>query len=140
MGAIKVAVMNTSKEITEILQEALEDEGFHTCTIYTYELKEDLEKFDEFVKANKPSVIVYDIAIPYEENYALFKIVAEQKCARRVGFVLTTTNRKILNELVGETGAYEIVGKPYDLLEIVSAAKLAYLTKHPKKARTTTTP
>jgi hypothetical protein len=37
--------------------------------------------------------------------------------------VLTTTNKKRLEELVGPTDAFEIVGKPYDLEMIVGAVK-----------------
>jgi hypothetical protein len=39
--------------------------------------------------------------------------------------VLTTTNKKRLEELVGATDAFEIVGKPYDLEMIVQAVKTA---------------
>jgi hypothetical protein len=38
--------------------------------------------------------------------------------------VVTTTNKRAL-ELVGETGAIEIIGKPYDLDHVVDAVKKA---------------
>jgi DNA-binding response OmpR family regulator len=126
MAGIQVAVMNTSKEITAVLEEILRSEGFATCSTYTFMLKEHKERFDEFVKKNHPSVIVYDIAIPYEENYNLYKQISDRPSADGISFVLTTTNKKALEKLVGKTKAHEIIGKPYDLQEIVDAVNAAY--------------
>ncbi len=130
MAEMRVAVMNTSKEITVVLEEILQSEGFSTCTTYTYMLKEHKGMFDEFLKKNKPSVIVYDIAIPYEENYALFQELSQKPSVDSISFVLTTTNKKALEKLVGKTSVHEIIGKPYDLQEIVTAVKEACGRKH----------
>jgi len=40
-------------------------------------------------------------------------------------FVLTTTNKPALDQLVGETEAIEIIGKPYDLDQVVAAVRSA---------------
>jgi hypothetical protein len=40
-------------------------------------------------------------------------------------FVLTTTNKPALEKLVGETDALEIIGKPYDLRQVVAAVRTA---------------
>lgn len=126
MAEIRVAVMNTSKEITDILQEVLKEEGFLVCTTYTYLLKERKERFNTFIKDNKPDVIVYDIAIPYQENYNLFKDLSEEPIAKNIAFVLTTTNKSVLENLVGSTHAIEIVGKPYDLQILLKSVKDAF--------------
>ena len=126
MAEIKVAVMNTSKEITEVLEEAFKGEGFVTCSSFTYFFKEDFTQFDTFIEKNKPQVIIYDIAIPYKENYELFKKLSSRKSAKNCIFVLTTTNKEALEGLVGKTSAYEIIGKPYDLLVVVNAVVQAY--------------
>jgi len=39
--------------------------------------------------------------------------------------LLTTTNKRVLESLVGPTDAIEIVGKPYDLDRIVTSVKSA---------------
>ena len=40
-------------------------------------------------------------------------------------FVITTTNKPALDKLVGETEALEIIGKPYDLAQVVDAVRAA---------------
>jgi DNA-binding response OmpR family regulator len=116
-----VAVMNSSKEITDILQEVLKSEGFLVNSTFTYVFKGKERNFDNFVKRYKPTVIVYDIAIPYDENYELFKALSRRASAEKISFVLTTTNKDALDKIVGRTKAHEILGKPYDLTKIVSA-------------------
>jgi DNA-binding NtrC family response regulator len=40
-------------------------------------------------------------------------------------FIITTTNKPALDKLVGETEAIEIIGKPYDLQQVVDAVRSA---------------
>jgi len=68
-------------------------------------------------------VIVYDIAPPYEENWQFLQLVKDAQQAQGRQFVLTTTNKAVLERLVGQTDAIEIIGKPFDLDEIVTAVK-----------------
>jgi DNA-binding response OmpR family regulator len=126
MDEIKVAVMNTSKEITQMLTEVLQEEGFTTSSIFTYHFKDHEKEFDKYVQENKPEVILYDIAIPYKENYFLFKKLISRDSVKNIPFVLTTTNKEALEGFVGETETHELVGKPYDLQEIIDAINTAY--------------
>jgi hypothetical protein len=53
------------------------------------------------------------------------RLLLDSESMRGRKVVLTTTNKKRLEELVGATDAFEIVGKPYDLEQIVNAVKVA---------------
>jgi DNA-binding response OmpR family regulator len=126
MNRINVAVMNTSKEITDMLSEVLTDAGFHTTATFTYAFKNNESLFDEYLEANKPDVIVYDIAPPYRENYFFFERLYSRSSAKTVPFVLTTTNKDALESFVGKTPTHELIGKPFDLQEIIDSIKKAY--------------
>lgn len=68
---------------------------------------------------------MYDIAIPYKDNYELFQLLLAKDVAKDIPFILTTTNKKALEEIVGETMAIEIVGKPFDMKHLVDIVKKA---------------
>jgi DNA-binding NtrC family response regulator len=68
-------------------------------------------------------VIIFDIAPPYEENWTFFQLIKNVKEVEGRKFIITTTNKGILETFVGKTDAIEIVGKPFDIEEIVTTVK-----------------
>ena len=70
---------------------------------------------DAFFAAHDPRAVLWDIAIPYEANWAFFQRVAASEAAQGRAFVLTTTNKTALERLVGPTPVHEVVGKPFDI-------------------------
>lgn len=125
MGKIKVAVLNTSEEITSVLSELMIEHGFDTCDMFTYKFKNGEVDFGEFIQENKPDVILYDIALPYKENYLLFQKLSAKEIVKDILIILTTTNKDALESIVKVTGVFEIVGKPFDLKELTEKVKKA---------------
>jgi len=123
-----LAVINTSEEITRLLEAVFQAEGFKVVSGYTLEIKEGTLDFAAFVGEHRPDAVLWDIAIPYEANWALFQQIAGSPAGQRCRFVLTTTNRDALQGLVGEVPVLEIVGKPYDLDALVCAVRRAIET------------
>ena len=72
-----------------------------------------------------PAVIVYDISPPYDANWRFLRLVRSAEPLQRREFVLTTTNKPALEQLVGDTEALEIIGKPYDLRRVIDAVRAA---------------
>src|SRR5690606_19165232 len=93
---------------------------------YTADIRDSIVELEAFVRVHDPAVIVYDIAPPYEANWALFQHLRSRPVLKDRQFVVTTTNLRQVERLVspGET-VYEIIGKPYDLDLIVRAVKEA---------------
>ncbi len=69
--------------------------------------------------------MVYDLAPPYEANWAFFQHVRVQGWVPPAAFVLTSTNTQQLERLVGPTGSLLVVGKPFDLDKLVDAVRHA---------------
>ena len=120
-----VGVFNTSVELAELLEAALTDEGYRTTALFTHEVKRGQVDLEAFFKEHDARVVIYDIAIPYEENWRLFHQILRTPAAEGRRFILTTTNKAALDELVGETSALEIVGKPFDLNLLLDAVRRA---------------
>jgi DNA-binding NtrC family response regulator len=118
-----VAVINSNEDIVESIRLILEDAGILSISGHAVDFKKGRADLTAFLKTYNPQVILYDIAPPYEENWQFFQLVKDAQQAQERQFVLTTTNKGALERLVGQTDAIEIIGKPFDLDEIVTAVK-----------------
>ena len=134
-GEVTIAVINSNQDTTEMLRECLQHYGYTSVVIgHVTDIKRGRTDFLQFVAAHDPQVLVWDISIPYEENWRFVHLLmnGEQMVGRRV--VLTTTNKRALDQLVGRTEALEILGKPYDLDQIVKAVdRAAGITPEPEQ-------
>jgi hypothetical protein len=121
-----VAIINTSEEVIRLLQEVLDDEGFATAAGYVLDFKEGRADIDSFFQQHRPRACIFDIAIPYAENWDYFRnqVVARNFLAAEC-FVVTTTNKEVLTTIVGPNPSIEMIGRPYDLDTIVQAVRNA---------------
>jgi len=120
------AVFNTSPDTIEMLLRVLGLAGFAVVSEFTYDIREGRTDLEAFMRQHRPNVIVYDIAPPYQENYQLFLHLRSTPALRDCPIVITTTNAAHVQQLVGKAHrVYEVVGKPFDLDEIVQAVKEA---------------
>jgi CheY-like chemotaxis protein len=81
---------------------------------------------EAFMRQHRPAVIVYDIPPPYDRHWTFMIHMRNMPDVRGIPFVVTSTNERRLREIVEtDTEVYEIVGKPYDLDQIVNAVDAA---------------
>ena len=120
-----VAVVNSSADTVEMLRLYLQQEGFEAVTAHIDEIKRGTLDFARFVQEHDPRVLIYDVAPPYEPNWTYLNMLRRLDVMQGRTVVITTTHKENLERLVGPTGAIEIIGKPYDLQEVVTAVKRA---------------
>jgi DNA-binding response OmpR family regulator len=122
-----VALFNASDDTVEMVLSMLNASGL-SCLVGCHfaDLKKGRTDFSRYLARHDPRVVIFDISPPYEENWAFFETLRDAKAMEGRGLVLTTTNKKRLDEILGaDSAAFEIVGKPYDLGQIRHAIDAA---------------
>jgi len=132
--SIDVAVVNTAEELAEILELALQQEGLTTARGFTLDFKRGRQDLNVFFQTHEPRVVVWDVAIPYQENWHYAQAVQDLPAAQGRTFILTTTNERALRLLTGETEVCEIIGKPFDLQHVVEAVCAALDDRSPHQS------
>ena len=123
---ITVAILNSSADTIDMLKTCLHHHGFTSVVgAHVYDFRNGDADFRQFLEHHDPRVLIYDIAIPYEDNWRFLQelLATDAMAGRRV--VVTTTNKRVLESMVGPTRAFEVHGKPYDIDLIVSAVERA---------------
>jgi CheY-like chemotaxis protein len=109
-----VAIFNTSEDTTDLLRLEVEKAGFVVITALTHQIRDGKVDFIDFLREHQPKVVVYDIALPYEENWALFEHLRQLPICREMQFVITTVNLRQVEGIAAARSqrVFEIVGKP----------------------------
>jgi DNA-binding response OmpR family regulator len=123
-----LAVFNASDDTVAFVRLFFEGLGYRVVT-QSWPAYDPLraEVADAFLSQYHADVVIFDVSLPYSENwqhFLQFKKVLDQ---RKIAIVLTTTNKRALTEMAGTTNALEIVGKPYDLERLAAAVRDAML-------------
>ena len=116
-----LAIINTSPDVVELLRLAAEDTGYRTVVGCVPDFREGRQDLAAFLREHEPDAVLWDIALPYDVNWRYVQDVRARDIMRDCPLVLTTTNKRVLEELVGPTDTFELIGKPFDLDELFAA-------------------
>jgi len=119
-----VLVINSSQELVTVLAQALEQAGLLAVTMLSHQIRNGAVDVEAFVRQHQPCVVTYDIAPPYDADYALFRHIRQFPALSGCRFVLTSPNVHHLKTLLPPDElphVHEIIGKPHDLGEYVGA-------------------
>jgi hypothetical protein len=105
-----VAVVNTNDDLVLALRSRLLDEGYSIVTMHIREIKSGRSDFGKFLDAHDPVAVIYDIAIPYDDNWTFFQTLRKLPESQRRQFIVTTVNKRVMDQLVGPTDVIELQG------------------------------
>ncbi len=121
-----VAVFNASEDTVEMLTVFFRQLGFEAVgEAWPAQTPLPFDAARAFVARHRPHVIVFDVSFPYAQNWERFCEFRDADGMRDIPIVLTTTNKKALDEIVGATAATEIIGKPCDMDQLAAAVSRA---------------
>ena len=121
-----VAVCNSSDDTIEVLCAVLTLRGYRCVSAHVTDIKRGTIDFAAFLTCEDPRVIVWDIALPYDRNWEFFQSLRSSGTFDGRGIVLTTTHKANLEKVIGhESGAIEVLLKPYDVSVICDAVQQA---------------
>jgi DNA-binding response OmpR family regulator len=111
-----IGVFNASDDTVDMLIETLTLRGHHAVGGSVDQVKSGQSDLIAFLETHKPDAMIWDISPPYDRNWIFAKLVQAVLTVYRCSLVLTTTNTQQLDKAIGnDSGAIEIVGKPYDI-------------------------
>lgn len=115
-----IACVNSSADIVELLADVFRDEGFRAVS-HASPTGAGVGPSLAFLRDLQPLVCVFNISIPYAASWAEFQTI--RQALPTIGFVIVTTNKEALENIVGPTNSLEIIGKPFDLHEVDAAVR-----------------
>ena len=114
-----VAIINSNDDLVRLLRDGLVSLGFDVVTAHIRDIKSGQQDFTKFLNSHDPDVVVYDIAVPYEDNWTFFQTLLKLPETQTRRFLVTTVNKRILDQRIGPTDAIEIQGGRADDLDPV---------------------
>ena len=121
-----VAILNTSDDVVELLRVVFEQAGLIAVSAHLDAVKRGAVDLEQFVRTHAPDAIVYDVAPPYDRQWAFLQHLRSLPMSAGIPFVLTSTNAARLRDIVGtDEMVHEIIGKPYDLEHILGSVRRA---------------
>lgn len=115
-----VACVNSSDDIVQMLREVFVMDGFRAVPCVST-LTDGPEKMIGLLQSVNPDACVFTISPPYAEKWQEFQQV--RQALPNCGWVVTTTNKRALDEIVGPTNTIELYGKPFDIEEVIDAVR-----------------
>jgi CheY-like chemotaxis protein len=122
---LRLAILNDSPQVLKLLCDWFRRHGHHCATQMVAEMPHAHVEVEQFINEHKPDVVVYDVPMPYRSSWDLLDVIRAMPSLQSQPFVITTRNKRKLEEAVGRTSVIEIAGQPEDMRRLLKAVEAA---------------
>jgi len=112
---ITILLLNSQPDFITLLSDWFGGLGASVHHVRSLDLCHHLEDSKQLLGTIRPDVVLFDLSIPYEQNWQCFKYLSEIALFGPTPLILTTTNRRAVDQIIGSTDAFEVIGTPHDL-------------------------
>jgi len=121
---LRLALLNDNAAFLQMLCDWFTQHGHDCVSAVVADLPNAHEDVPRFINEHGPDVVVYEVGTPYASSWDLLDVIRFDPSLKAQRFVITTPNKKKLEDAVGETSALELAG-PTDLPRILKAVEAA---------------
>ena len=125
-AAPHIAVLDDEVDITQLLANYLQSQGFRVSQLHTGRALMAL------MASDAPALVLLDLGLPGEDGFTIARQLREHW---RCGLVIVTGRGDSVDKIVGlEVGADDYVTKPFDLRELLARIKAVLRRMTPAEA------
>jgi CheY-like chemotaxis protein len=122
---LRLVVLNDSAAVLKMLCKWLQEHGHHCETALLADMPQAQNEVGPFIQKHRPDVVIYDVGMPYSSSWDLLEVIRAAPALQSQPFVITTPNKRKLEQAVGPTPAFEIGGPDSDLRRVLKAVEAA---------------
>jgi len=115
---LTLLVVNSNVDTIELLTDWFTALGTVVHHARSAELCAKIDHSRQLVQTIKPEVILFDLAVPYDRNWKCFEYLRTSGIFGAAPVIMTTPNRRALDQMSGPKSAFEILGSPHDLWKL----------------------
>jgi hypothetical protein len=120
---VDIAVVNTSDEIAEVIEWAMRSAGWSSLRASPVDFKRGRIDLSGFLSEHDPSVLVWDVVVPLDENWAYCQAVQRDPAASGRRFILTTNDKRAFHQVAAKVPALEFLATPSDIGQLCTAIR-----------------
>jgi CheY-like chemotaxis protein len=125
-----VAILNNIEDLVRMFAEVLRGAGYDVVTAMLADARRGKQDLVAFLKEHDPRVVVYDVSFPYAINWTQLEGLRDRGALLGRGVLVTTPNRRAMQDLLKVGDVLEITGRPEEISELVE--RVGRLVKEPR--------
>jgi phosphate regulon transcriptional regulator PhoB len=130
MTRVKILMIEDDRDIVEMIEYNLKEEGYQVISAF------DGEKGIELVKRDKPDLVILDLMLPAVDGFEVCKVLKNQQSTAHIPIIILSAKSRETDKVVGlELGADDYVTKPFSPRELIARIK-AVLRRHKEQPAT----